>query len=302
MRRVLLSLAIVAISLLVVAFVVTAPKSVSGPLPPHDPDIANGRAMFEVGGCASCHATPNQPDRTRLGGGLALKSPYGVFYPPNISSDPQRGIGRWSPEQFVSAMHEGTSPQGADYYPAFPYPSYAKMRIEDLRDLFAYLKTLQPVGDASKPHELRFPYNLRFSIRAWKALFFDDSVFQPDPSRSAEWNRGAYLVNGPGHCAECHSPRNFLGGIVAGRRFTGGPNPSGGQGKVPSMTQANLDIWSVKDIENLLTTGEMPDGDSIGDPMAEVVKNTAQLSPEDRHAIAVYVKSLKAVEGEPKQP
>jgi mono/diheme cytochrome c family protein len=291
---------LVAVSLIAAAFVVTAPKSISAPLPPHDPDLANGRAMFAVGGCASCHATPQQPDRTRLGGGLALKSPYGVFYPPNISPDPQHGIGRWTPEQFVSAMHEGTSPEGDNYYPAFPYSSYAKMRFEDVIDLFAYLKTLPAITDESKSHELRFPYNLRFGIRIWKALFFDDSVFEPDPTQSAEWNRGAYLVNGPGHCAECHSPRNFLGGIVAGRRFTGGPSPSGGESKVPSMTQANLDIWSVKDIENLLATGEMPDGDTIGGEMAEVVKNTGQLSPDDRHAMAVYVKSLRAVEGEKK--
>jgi mono/diheme cytochrome c family protein len=301
LRRVLLSLALVAVPLLIVAFVLTAPKSISAPLPPYTPNLANGRVMFEIGGCASCHATPNQPDRTRLGGGLALKTRYGVFYPPNISPDPEHGIGRWSPEQFVSAMHEGTSPQGSDYYPAFPYPSYAKMRLEDVRDLFAYLKMLPQVSDTSKPHDLRFPYSLRFMLRVWKALSFDNSFFQRDPSQSPEWNRGAYLVNGPGHCAECHSPRNWLGAIVASRRFTGGPDPTE-VGKVPSLTQANLDIWSVKDIETLLATGKMPDGDKVGGSMADVVKNTAQLSPEDRHTIAVYVKSLKAVEGEPKPP
>ena len=301
LRSIGLSLAVVAFSLVIIGLVVTAPKSVSASsLPPYTPDPANGRVMFEAGGCSSCHATANQPDRMRLGGGLPLKSPYGVFYPPNISPDPQHGIGRWSEPDFVTAMHEGTSPDGANYFPAFPYPSYAHMRIEDVRDVFAYLKTLPAVSDPSRPHDVRFPYNLRPLVGIWKFLYFRDDVFAPDPTQSAEWNRGAYLVNGAGHCAECHSPRNALGAIIEERRFSGGPNPSGGRGKVPSLTQANLDIWSVKDIETLLTTGETPDGDTIGEPMSDVVKHTAELPEADRHAIAVYTKSLQPRSGEKK--
>ena len=300
LRRIALSLAIVAVSLAIVGLVVTAPKSVTAAdLPPHQPDLANGRAMFEAAGCASCHATPGQKDMTRLGGGVVLKSAFGNFVTPNISPDRQDGIGGWSEADFVSAMHEGTSPAGANLYPAFPYTSYAHMRIADVRDLFAYLKTLPPVAGRPLDHDLRFPFNQRWLLGIWKFLFFKDAVFTPDPAQSPEWNRGAYLVNGPGHCAECHSPRNMLGAIVADKRFTGGPNPTGGS-KVPSITQANLDIWSVKDIETLLTTGETPDGDTIGHAMADVVKNTAQLSPADRHAIAVYVKSLPARPGERK--
>jgi mono/diheme cytochrome c family protein len=298
LRRIALSLAVVAFSLAVAGFVVTAPKSVTaGDLPPHQPDLANGHAMFEAGGCASCHATPGQKDMTRLGGGLVLKSPFGNFVTPNISPDRQDGIGGWSEADFVSAMHKGTSPAGVHLYPAFPYTSYARMRLADVRDLFAYLRTLPAVSGRSPDHDLRFPFNQRWLLGIWKLLFFDDRVFTPDPAQSAEWNRGAYLVNGPGHCAECHSPRNAFGAIIADRRLTGGPNPAGGS-KVPSITQANLDIWSVKDIETLLASGETPDGDTIGRTMAEVVKNTAQLSPPDRHAMAVYVKSLPAQPGE----
>lgn len=300
LRRLALSLGIVAFSLVIIALVVTAPKSVSaGSLPPHTPNPENGRIMFEAGGCSSCHMTPGQKNRSLLGGGLALKSPYGVFYPPNISPDPQFGIGSWSEADFVTAMHEGTSPKGTNLFPSFPYTSYTHMQIADVRDLFAYLRTLPPVTDRSRAHELRFPYGLRPLVGIWKFMFFKDNVFQPDPNQSAEWNRGAYLVNGPGHCAECHSPRNALGAVVAERKFTGGPNPSG-EGKVPSITQTNLDLWSVKDIETLLEKGETPDGDTIGKSMAEVVENTAQLPPEDRHAIAVYIKSLAALPGEKK--
>jgi mono/diheme cytochrome c family protein len=196
-RGIALSLAVVAFSLAIVGFVVTAPKSMpASSLPAYTPKPDNGRIMLEAGGCSSCHATPNQPDRTRLGGGLALKSPFGTFYPPNISPDPQHGIGRWSEADFVPAMHEGTSPDDTNYFPAFPYPSYAHMRIEDVRDLFAYLKMLPPAPDASRPHDLRFPYNLRPLLGIWKFLYFKDEVFTPDPAQSAEWNRGAYLVNG----------------------------------------------------------------------------------------------------------
>jgi mono/diheme cytochrome c family protein len=298
--RLALSLVTVACSLVIVALVVTAPKSVSGDaLPAHTPNFENGRIMFEAGGCSSCHMTPGQKNRTLLGGSLALKSPYGVFYPPNISPDPQFGIGRWSEADFVTAMHEGTSPKGANLFPSFPYTSYAHMRIGDVRDLFAYLKMLPPVTERSRAHELRFPFGLRPLVGIWKFLFFKDDVFAPDPNQSAEWNRGAYLINAPGHCAECHSPRNALGAVMAARKFTGGPSPSG-EGKVPSITQANLESWAVKDIEALLENGETPDGDTTGKSMADVVENTAQLSPEDRHAMAVYVKSLAALPGEKK--
>ena len=177
-------------------------------LTPHAPDLANGKEMFLVGGCASCHAVPKQPDKSKLGGGLALGSPFGTFYVPNISPDAKDGIGGWSEAQFVTAMVKGTSPSGQHLYPAFPYTSYENIRFDDLRDLFAYLKTLPPVKGRVRDHDLRFPFSIRRGVGLWKLLYLDDAPFKPDPAQSPQWNRGAYLVNGPGHCAECHSTRN----------------------------------------------------------------------------------------------
>jgi mono/diheme cytochrome c family protein len=252
--------------------------------------------MFNAGGCTSCHATPNQEDRTRLGGGLGLKSPFGTFYVPNISPDAKDGIGAWNEAQFVTAMLKGTSPDGAHYYPAFPYASYQRMDVGDLRDLFAYLKTLPAVAGRVRDHDLPFPFNIRRTLGGWKLLFLDGMPFQPEPSQSAQWNRGAYLANGPGHCAECHSPRNALGGIVESQRFAGGPNPDG-EGWVPNITQKRLGDWSVKDIAYLLESGQTPDGDSVGSTMTRVVRNTGQLSDDDRLAMATYLKSLAPVDG-----
>jgi mono/diheme cytochrome c family protein len=252
--------------------------------------------MFLAGGCSSCHATPEQEDKTRLGGGLGLKSPFGTFYAPNISPDRNDGIGGWTEAQFVTAMVKGTSPDGRHYFPAFPYASYQRMNYADLRDLFAYLKTLPPVAQSDRAHDVGFPFNIRRLLGGWKFLFLDGEPFRPDPGKPAAWNRGAYLVNGPGHCAECHSPRNALGGIVAGQRFAGGPNPEG-KGWVPNITQKGLGKWSEKEIEWLLATGDLPDGDSVGSNMKAVIDNTSKLPEADRAAMASYIKSLPPVEG-----
>jgi mono/diheme cytochrome c family protein len=256
--------------------------------------------MFFAGGCTSCHATPNAEDKTRLGGGLALKSPFGTFYVPNISSDRNDGIGAWTEAQFVTAMLKGTSPDGRHYYPAFPYTSYQRMRTEDVRDLFAFLKTLPAVQGKVRDHDLPFPFNIRRTLGAWKLLFLDGKPFQPDAAQSAAWNRGAYLVNGPGHCAECHSPRDALGGIVTAQRFAGGPNPEG-EGWIPNITQQALKDYSDADIADLLETGRSPDGNTLGGAMAPVIRNTSQLPKGDLAAMGLYLKSLPPVEG-PKPP
>jgi mono/diheme cytochrome c family protein len=269
--------------------------------PVHTPDLANGMTAFNAGGCSSCHAVPDQPDRLRLGGGLAIPSPFGTFYAPNISPDPADGIGRWTEAEFVRAVTTGISPAGFHYFPAFPYTSYQHAKVEDISDLFAYLKTLPAVSGKARDHDVRFPFNIRRNIGIWKWLFMDGKPFVPDAARSPSWNRGAYLVNSLGHCAECHSPRNFLGGIIAAQRFAGGPDP-GGEGWVPNITQKGLADWSEKDIAYFLKTGEMPDGDSAGGLMARVIKNTSQLSAEDLAAIAEYLKSLPPVEGPPPRP
>jgi mono/diheme cytochrome c family protein len=293
MLRKLIVAAATVVGLGVIAFwALTVPQTVpAGALPAHTPDLANGKLMFEAGGCVSCHMLPQQEDRTRLGGGLRLNSPFGAFYVPNISSDASDGIGQWTEADFLTAMTKGTSPDGRHYYPAFPYPSYQHMRMDDLRDLFAYLRTLPPVSGRVRDHELAFPFSIRRGIGIWKLLFLDGQPFRPEPGQSAQWNRGAYLVNGPGHCAECHSPRNGLGAVIASKRFTGGPAPDG-QGGVPDITQAKLGKWTKDDIVGTLTNGMTPDADAVGGAMVEVVRGTSQLPQSDREAIAVYLKSL----------
>jgi mono/diheme cytochrome c family protein len=265
------------------------------------PNLANGQTIFNAGGCSSCHAVPNQPDRLRLGGGLAIPSPFGTFYAPNISPDPADGIGRWSEADFVNAVTRGISPEGTHYFPAFPYTSYAHAKVQDVRDLFAYLKTLPSVPGKVRDHDLPFPFNIRRNVGIWKLLFMDDKPFVADPARSASWNRGAYLVNSFGHCAECHSPRNFLGGIIASERFAGGPDPEG-EGWVPNITRKGLGDWSDKDIAYFLKSGQTPDGDSAGGSMVRVIRNTSQLSQQDRAAIADYIVSLPPVDGPPRPP
>jgi len=245
MRRLLIAALLLAVIGIAVFWFVTAPQIVPpSALGPRTANLDNGRTMFLAGGCASCHASPNQEDRTRLGGGMALKTPFGTFYPPNISPDPNDGIGGWSEANFVTAMWKGTSPDGSHYYPVFPYTSYQRMRLGDVRDLFAFIKTLPPVAGKAAQHDLPLYFRFRRMLGGWKFLFLDGHHFESDPAQTAQWNHGAYLINGPGHCAECHSPRDPFGAIVERQRFTGGPNPDGGEGWVPNITQAGIGDYS----------------------------------------------------------
>ena len=302
LRKLLILVVVLAVVGAAVFWIITMPATVSASaLGPHTPDLGNGKTMFYAGGCAACHATPNQEDKTRLGGGLPLKTIFGTFYPPNISSDPKDGIGSWNEANFVTAMWKGTSPDGSHYYPVFPYTSYQRMKLEDVRDLFAYMKTLPAIAGKVRNHDLPIHFKIRRMLGGWKFLFLDGQAFKPDPSKSAQWNRGAYLANAPSHCAECHSPRNLLGGIIARQRFAGGPDAEGGDGWVPNITQAGIGDYSERDIERILESGDMPNGDSVGGSMAKVVGNISQLAAEDRAAIAAYIKSLPPVEG-PKHP
>jgi mono/diheme cytochrome c family protein len=278
----------------------TIPATVdAAALGPHQPDLDNGQEMLYAAGCPACHAVPGQEDVTRLGGGLALKSPFGTFYAPNISPDPDNGIGAWTEAQFVTALTKGTSPDGRHYYPAFPYTSYQRLTYADIRDLYAYLRTLPPVQGRVRGHDLPFPFNIRRLLGAWKLLFLDGKPFMPNESQTAEWNRGAYLANAASHCAECHSPRNFLGGLEQRRLFAGGPNLEG-DGWVPNITQKGIADWSEKDIAYMLETGQTPDGDSVGSSMTALARCTSHLTDADRTAIATYIKSLPPVEGPPK--
>jgi len=309
LRKFTLIAATTAVAVALALWVLTIPATVpAAALPPHTPDLGNGRTMFDIGGCASCHSTPNpDPDkveRTRLGGGLALKSPFGTFYVPNISPDVADGIGTWSEADFVTAMWKGTSRSGRHLFPAFPYTSYARMELNDVRDLFAYLKTLPAVAGRARKHDVPFPFNVRRLVGLWKLLFFHET---PTSAPSAETNRGAYLVNGPGHCAECHSPRNVLGAIIASERFAGGPTADG-KGWVPNITPTGLQhwgeddtAWKARDIASYLRDGMNPAGDFAGGAMAEVIRNTSLLGAADRAAIAGYIYSLPPRQG-PKAP
>ena len=266
-------------------------------------DAMRGAVVLAAAGCAACHATPvpdGTPDLARLGGGLRLKTAFGTFVVPNISSDPQDGIGRWSDADLANALLSGTSPDGRHYYPAFPYTTYAHMRLEDVADLAAYLRTLPTVAGRQPPHDLAFPYNQRWGLGLWKALYLDRSPVEPVTGRSDSWNRGHYLVEALGHCAECHSPRDAMGGIVPARRFAGGPEAEG-KGFVPNITQAPdaLGKWTADDIVELLTSGNTPDFDNVSGSMTAVVRNTSRLPPSDRAAVADYLKSLPAVRSLP---
>ncbi len=256
-------------------------------------DAAAGRIVFFAGGCDSCHMSPGQPDPFRLGGGLELKTPFGSFYPPNISPDAKDGIGAWSAGDFARALLAGVSPRGEHYYPAFPYTSYRRMTPIDVRDLYAFLRTLPAVAGRAPPHTLAFPFTIRRGVGLWKRLFLGAAGLPDAPGRDAAWKLGRYLVEGPGHCAECHSPRGVLGAIVAHRRLTGGPLPDG-KGKAPDITAAGLKDWSKADIVEALTSGFTPTGDTLGGPMAAMVRNTAELPASYREAIADYLKSVRS--------
>ena len=255
-------------------------------------DAEAGAAVFWAGGCASCHAARGASDRTLLTGGYELKSDFGTFVSPNISPDPVHGIGSWSLSDFATAMLEGTSPDGSHYYPAFPYASYARMRDQDVADLWAYLRTLPASDTPNQPHQLSFPYSIRLAVGGWKALYMSGEWVRP--ADTAELERGRYLVEALGHCAECHTPRDAFGGLDMSRWMAGAPNPSGG-GRIPGITPAQLD-WLPEDIEYYLETGFTPDFDSAGGSMASVVRNLAELTPEDRAAITAYIVALPSAE------
>ncbi len=261
--------------------------------------IVRGAYVFRAAGCLACH-TDFKNKGAALAGGRALPTPFGIFYSPNITPDPSHGIGAWSDADFVRALRTGVAPDGRHYYPAFPYPAYTGMSERDILDLKAYLFSRPPVATPNKQHDLSFPFRFRVLLWPWKFLFFEAGRRVEDPARDAQWNRGAYLVAHLGHCAECHSPRNILGGIDRDRHLAG--NPSGPDGKkVPNITpdpNGGIGDWRESDITFLLKSGFLPDGDFVGGAMTEVVEEgSSHLSDEDRAAIAVYLLSLPPVAG-----
>jgi mono/diheme cytochrome c family protein len=258
-----------------------------------DGDPSKGRLVFAAGDCASCHASVGQPDRFRLGGGLALASPYGTFRVPNISMDTTDGIGSWQTRELANALLRGVSPTGAHYYPSFPYSSYAKMTVEDVRDLMAFLRTLPAVSGKTPPHDLALPFRVRRFVGLWKILYLDRQPIAPDRDRGDAWNRGQYLVEAVAHCAECHSSRDLFGGIKADTRFAGGKDPEG-VGYFPNITPTRIGDWTEQDLAEVLKSGNTPNHGRVGSSMTDVVTNTAMLPQSDRDAIAAYIKSLPA--------
>jgi mono/diheme cytochrome c family protein len=257
--------------------------------------VERGAYVFAAAGCAECHtAKGGKP----LAGGRALKTPFGTYYSPNITPDPATGIGTWSEGDLKRALREGIGPDGTHFFPVFPYPSFTFMTDADILDLAAYLKSVPPVVQANRRHEVAFPFRFRLLMLGWNRLFLKRGPLVPAADRSADWNRGAYLVRALGHCGECHTPRGFLGQLELSAVLSGSAaGPEGGT--VPNITpdkDTGIGTWSEKDITYLLETGQTPDGDDVGDGMREVVDaGTSKLTPSDRAAIAVYLKSLPPI-------
>lgn len=297
-RRAAAALAVLAIALAALAWFLTAPKPLQeADLPQHTPDLANGERMFNAGGCASCHAPVGAKgeERYRLAGGLALTTAFGTFNVPNISPDPTDGIGGWTVLQFANALSRGVSPEGRHYYPSFPYASYARMKLEDVIDLKAYLDTLPAIAGGVADHDLRFPYSFRRGVGVWKLLYLSQDPVVALASPSDQVRRGQYLVEGPSHCGECHTPRDFMGGMKKSLWLAGAPNPEG-RGRIPNITPHADGIadWSEADLVDALTSGITPDFDDLGGAMASVVRNLAELPKDDVQAIAAYLKAVPA--------
>lgn len=264
---------------------------------PDEARLARGKQIYAIGGCGNCHTAEGGAE---LAGGDPLKTPFGTFYPPNITPDRATGIGAWTAADFRRALREGVSPTGMPYYPAFPFTSYTRMTDEEIQALKTYLDTVTPVNRSSRDHDLQFPYNLLSGLWIWRRLFFQPGPFRPDPFRSQRWNRGAYLVEGPGHCGECHTPRNWLGAPDRSRRYGGAVL---GEIKAPNITpdpDHGIGAWSDSDLLYFFQTGVKPDGDTVSGEMAKVVRNgTSHLPEADLRAIIEYLRSLPAVPSAP---
>lgn len=289
---------IIAAAGVALAVLLTGPDPLTpGELPAHQPDVANGEQLFCAGGCLSCHAPPagSGLDAALPSGGTALPSPVGTFYPPNITPDVATGIGGWSDAQFATALLRGASPEGKHYFPAFPYTSYRNMTVADARDLKAYLFSLPPVAHAVPPADVPVAGLARLLMGPWKWLAGGRAGVPPDPAKGAAWNRGAYLVQGPGHCGECHTPRNLFMVAKTESFLAGGPHPEG-KGKVPSLRGliARKRFKDVDDLTNALRFGEAfgyEDMSSGG--MGKVQSNLGALPEEDVKAIAIFLAGLR---------
>jgi mono/diheme cytochrome c family protein len=288
MRRVQVAVALVALALATSLWLASAPVLPPVPFDPPLGDAGRGAAVFAAAGCGSCHRSAGGDDPARLGGGMAFASDFGTFRAPNISPGPA-GIVGWSVADLERALRHGVSPEGAHYYPAFPYTAYRNMTDGDVADLHAFLVTLPPDPTPSLEHDLAFPFGIRRGVGLWKRAFLQDGWVLAEAA-TAEIGRGRYLVEALAHCGECHTPRNFAGALDRARWLGGAPDPAE-RGTIPPLTPDRL-AWSAADIAFYLETGFTPDYDSAGGHMVAVIENFATLPPQDRAAVAAYLKAL----------
>ena len=273
-----------AASLVMLLACATAPAAAQG-------DAKRGEYLSKAAGCLGCH-TDEKKGAVNYAGGRALKTPFGTFYGPNITPHREAGIGKWTEADFIKALRHGKRPDGANYFPAFPYPSFTGMTDADMRDLFAYMRTLPASAQASRAHDVGFPYNIRFAVTFWKWFFFTPGPFTPDPQATPVINRGAYLSTALGHCGECHTPRNFMGGPRKDRFLAGGKGPEGKD--IPNLTPTTLKKkWGDKDLADFLSAGLTPDGDVPAEAMGEVIRNTTGLlTAADLAAMIAFLRAL----------
>lgn len=263
--------------------------------------VARGAYLAAAASCDACH-TDKKASTPRFSGGRALETRFGTFYGPNITPDPVTGIGKWSEMDLLRAMREGKDPQGHYLYPIFPYPAFTGMSDRDIGDIYAFLMSQKPVDRMSRPEEVKLLLHWRDVLIGWRALFFTPGPLKPDPKQSTEWNRGHYLAEAVVHCQECHTPRNFLGGLDRKHAYAGNPHAPDGN-EAPDITsdpKEGIGDWKIEDVVEVLKSGMTPEGDYVGQGMSEVVDGTSQLTDADRHAIAAYIKSLPPITATPK--
>ena len=291
MRRVVATLIlVVSVMGAGVGFMAFQPLDVETVLIDVDGDVGRGAYLARMSGCIACH-TDVIGKGAPLSGGLALKTTFGDFFTPNLTTSQLNGIGNWTVEQFAVAVRQGISPSGQPYYPSFPYAFYSGFSDQDIADLWAAFQTVPPVETANTPHDMRFPFGIRRGLNLWRTAFYRPSSVEPDPKKSDIWNRGKFIVEGPAHCGACHTPRNFAGARQAEQSLHGSDAlPTGG--KSPPITSAHLSSngWTIKSLKFALKTGVLPDGDAFGAEMGEVVRdNTSFLTDDDLTAIATYL-------------
>ncbi len=273
-------------------------------LPDHTPSVENGAYIFAAAGCAGCH-TAQADDAVLLAGGRELATPFGTFYGPNITADPEHGIGAWSDEDFVRALGQGVSPGGDDYFPVFPYTSFTAMSVTDMLDLKAYIFSLPTAAQANTEHEVAFPFGFRPALAVWKVLNFDQGPLPEVADADAVWERGRYIVSALAHCGECHTPRDFMGARIDDMLLAGAAEgPEGGA--VPNITPdeaTGIGRWSDGDLRFFFVSGMDPAGDFAGSGMGEVVKNTtSELTDADRDAMIAYLRSLTPIANQVGEP